>query len=237
MFDHKAFDYFIQIRPTQGTVSFRNYTDIEGNTYCAFQTLGPTFNDHKPFWVTFSVRERTYRSSKGREIFVSKNGDFPEKMKLSDYLANSPWTEGSPNLKGEATIKKFDEVKDAKVGVDRRKRRLEAGNIALNLAPDQMAQMAQLIGVFSDDKNVQMNRVLEFADQDPEAFLEFYNSADREVKAVVKKGLKTGVLKNKGKMIMWDKDMVGADEADAVSNLLKDQTKLDAIKKNINKLK
>jgi hypothetical protein len=237
MFDHKLFDYFIQIRPTQGTVSFRNYTDNEGNTYCAFQTLGQTFNDHKPFWITFSVRERTYRASKGREIFVSKNGDLPEKVRLVEYLANSPWTEGSPNLRGEPTIKRFDEVKDAKTGVDRRKRRLEAGNIALNLSAEQMTQMAQLIGVFSDDKTVQMNRVLEFADQDPETFMEFYGSADREAKALVKKGLKTGVLKTKGKMVMWDKDMVGADEAEAISNLMKDKEKFDAIKKNVQKFK
>jgi hypothetical protein len=237
MFDHKVFDYFIQIHPTPGTVSFRNYTDIEGNTYSAFQTLGQTFNDHKPFWITFSVRERTYRASKGREIFVSRNGDIPERMKLADYLKNSPWTEGSPNLRGSATIKMFDEVKDAKTGVDRRKRRLEAGNIAVNLSPVQLTEMAQLIGVFSDDKTVQMNRVLEFADQEPETFLEFYNSADREAKAVIKKGLKTGVLKTKGKMVMWEKDMVGADEAEAIANLMKSPEKLEAIKLNIKRLK
>jgi hypothetical protein len=237
MFDHKIFDYFIQIRPTSGTVSFRNYTDIEGNTLSAFQTLGQTFNDHKPFWITFSVRERTYRAPKGRDIFVSINGDHPVKMKLADYLKNSPWTEGSKNLKGDATIKMFDEVKDAKTGVDRRKQRLEAGNIALNLSNDQLTQMAQLIGVFSDDKTVQLNRVLEFADQEPEAFLEFYNGADREAKALIKKGLKTGVLKEKGKMIMWDKEMIGADESEAISSLMKNEQLFKAVSTAVKKLK
>jgi hypothetical protein len=237
MFEHDKFFYFIQIVPSSGTFSFRNYTDNDGNTYSAFSTLGQTFNDHKPFWVTFSARERTYRAPKEREVLVSKNGDTPKKMKLKDYLLNTPFTAESPNLRGEPKIKLFDEIRDAKTGVDRRTRRIEAGNIALNLNPEQLAQMAQLIGVFSDDPMVQKNRVLEFADQDPEYFLELHGSGDRATRSLIKKGLSAGVLKKKGKMIMWDKEMVGPDEDEAVANLQKTPALAEAIKKAVDKLK
>jgi hypothetical protein len=237
MFDHSKFNYFIQIVPTTGTFSFRNYTDIEGNTYSAFQTLGATFNDHKPFWVTFSSRERTYRASKDREILVSKNGDVPKKMKLKDYLMNSPFTAESPNLRGVAKIKLFDEAKDAKVGVDRRTLRIQAGNLALNLSQQELQEMAQLIGVFQDDMMVQKNRVLEFADQEPEAFMEIYNSGDREAKSLIKKGLSSGVLKKKGKMVVWENETLGADEEAAISRLMKEEPLKKAVTKAVNKLK
>lgn len=237
MFEHDKFFYFIQIVPTSGTFSFRNYTDNEGNTYSAFATLGQSFNDHKPFWVTFSARERTYRATKDREILVSKNGDTPKKMKLKDYLLNSPFTADSTNLRGEPKIKLFDEVKDARTGVDRRTRRIEAGNIALNLSPEQLAQMAQLIGVFSDDPMVQKNRVLEFADQDPEYFMELHGSGDREVRSLIKKGIAAGILKKKGKMVMWGKEMIGPDEDEATANLMKTPALAEAIRKDVTKLK
>lgn len=237
MFDHSKFFYFIQIVPTTGTFGFRNYTDIEGNTYSAFQTLGATFNDHKPFWVTFSSRERTYRATKDREIMVSKNGDVPKKMKLKDYLLNSPFTADSQNLRGEPKIKLYDEVKDATTAVDRKTLRLQAGNIALSLSAQELAEMAQLIGVFADDLMVQKNRVLEFSDQEPEYFMELYNSGDREARSLIKKGLKSGVLKAKGKMITWEKETLGADEDDAVAKLQKDEALRKAVKKAVDKLK
>lgn len=237
MFDHDKYFYFVQIVPTSGTFSFRNYTDNEGNTYSAFQTLGVTFNDHKAFWITFSARERTYRANKDREILVSKNGDVPKKMKLKDYLQNSPFTLDGPNLRGEAKIKLYDEVKDAQIGFDRKKQRIEAGNLALSLSPAECAQMAQLIGLFSDDQMVQKNRVLEFADQDPEYFMELYNSGDREVRSLIKKGLKAGVLKTKGKMVTWEKETLGADEDDAVARLQKQADLKNAVAKAVNKLK
>lgn len=237
MFEHDKYFYFIQIVPTTGTISFRNYTDDEGNTYQAFSSLGATFREHRPFWITFSARERTYRTSKEREVLVSKNGDTPKKMKLKDYLLNSPFTAESPNLRGEPLIKLFDEVKDAKTAIDRREHRLKAGNLALGLTVEETTQMAQLIGVFNDDKLVQKNRVLEYADQEPDEFINLYNSPDREARSLVRKGLASGVLKLKGKMVVWESTTLGADIDDAVSKLLQDKVLMTSVAKAVKKLK
>lgn len=237
MFDHDKFFYFAQITPTSGSVGFRNYTDNEGNTYSAFATLGVTFNDHKPFWVNFSARERIYRAAKDREILVSKNGDVPKKMKLVDFLKNSPFTEGSPNLRGNATIKLMDEVKDAKIAVDRAKLRLDAGNLALGLSPDETTKMAQLIGYFGDDPMVQKRRVLEFSDQEPELFTQLYHGEDRDARSLVKKGLASKVLKLRGKMVVWDKMTLGPDEDSAIARLMKEPELRDAVAQAVKKMK
>jgi hypothetical protein len=240
MFDHKQFDYFIQLIPTQGDWGFSNYPDLAGNTYQAYLNFNENnHQDSKRFYVKWSVRERTLRAPKDRDILVSINGDRPKKMKLKEFIANSPFTEGSKNLRGVPTIKLFDEVKDATTGIERKELRLKAGNAALEIRtnPERLAELARMIGCFRDEKDVQLNRVLEFADQDPEQFLKYVESPDTSVASLLKKGVDCGALKKKGKMIMWEKESLGADFDDAVSNLMKDKDKAKAVRHAVDKVK
>lgn len=238
MFNADNYIKFIQITPTSGTFSFRNYTDIEGNTIEAYQT----FNNHnrgdsKPFWVTFSHRERTYRTTKERTVLVSKNGDAPQKMKLVDYLKNSPFTEDSPNLRGEPVLRLYDEEKDAKTAVDRTTLRMNAGNAALALTGQELIDVAAAIGSFSTSPTVLKSRVLEFADQEPELFMELVGDPTKEAKSLIRRGLKSGVLKTTGKIIRWEGTKIGADEEDAISTLMKDNEIMEGLKKAVKKLK
>lgn len=238
MFSADNFIKFIQITPTSGTFSFRNYTDREGNTIEAFQTFSNhNRSDSKPFWVTFSHRERTYRTTKERTVLVSKNGDAPTKMKLVDYLKNSPFTDESPNLRGEPVIRLYDEERDASIAVDRTVKRMEAGNKALELKDQELVDVAAAIGSFSTSPTVLKQRVLEFADQEPELFLEIVGDPTKEAKSLIRRGLKAGVLKTTGKIIRWEGTKIGADEEDAISTLMKDSEMLEGLRKAVKKLK
>jgi hypothetical protein len=238
MFTADNYIKFIQIIPTAGTFSFRNYTDKEGNTIEAYQTFSNhNRSDSKPFWVTFSHRERTYRTTKERTVLVSKNGDAPVKMKLVDYLKNSPFTDESPNLRGEPILRLYDEERDASIAVDRTTKRMEAGNLALSLSGQDLIDVAASIGAFSTSPTVLKSRVLEYADRDPESFLEAASDPTREAKSLIRRGLKSGVLKTTGRIIKWEGAKIGADEDDAISTLMKDAEMLDGLKKAVKKLK
>lgn len=237
MFNHNEFYYFYQITPSEGEYSFISYADsLTGNTYKAIQSTDQSGKD-RPFVVKFSRRERIYRFPKKQKVYVKVNGDSPKLLALYDYIKNFPETEGSPYANGSRPrIKELDEVKDAKVGVDRKKRRLDAGNVVMGMKAPERAAFAPLIAVYNDDPDVILHRLLEFADNDPEAFFKFYEAPDKELRSLIKKALAAGVIKRQGAALIYEKEVYG-DEDDMISNLLKSEEKLKSLKANTNKLK
>ena len=236
MFDYSKYFYFYQVTPTAGEWSFLSYADKEGNTYKALASVNPD-GSKRPFEVKFSRRERIYRGSKTQKVWVEVNGEKPKQILLYDYIKNYPDCEGSKNYRGTTIFKEMDEVKDAKIGVDKKKRRLDAGNIVMNMKPEERAAFAPLIGVFTDNPDIHLHRLLEFADNDPEKFFEMYESPDKEVRSLVRKAVQGQILKTRSGTIIWDKDWVAADEDEAVQMLLKDGERLKSLKSMVKKLK
>jgi hypothetical protein len=167
-------------------------------------------------------------------IQVLKNG-IETQMKLVDYIFNSPNCQDSPNNTPEHPIlfKLIDEQKDAAILVDRRKRKNEALNKAFSLEGQDLVDIAALYGDFRSDPVVLMERVTFEAGRDPERFLKFYDSPDRAVRALVRKGLSLGKLTKIGESIFWGKEAIGGTEELAVSELISNPEKMRALQDSI----
>lgn len=232
MFDSKNHFQFIQLKPTDGEQSFLSYSDLDGNTFKAIASIDQHGNK-RSFVITWSARNRIYRGARNKKIMVEKNGEMT-KMNLYDYIKNYDKVEGSPNLRGVALFKELDPIKDAKLALGRKVNVAKATNIALALEGENLSDMAAMIGVFMNDPDVQKFRVVEFADQEPDKFMEMHDASDAKAKALIRKAVNAGLAKKKGKAIEWASEL-HADEADFVSALLKDNKKLDALTKQVAK--
>jgi hypothetical protein len=231
MFDYKNYNYYMLMRPTPGGWTFVGF-EKDGKTYKAVQSIDST-GRIRNFNLYFSDRERIHRSHVNQEVTVIVDNDIhnTQKMKVSKYLEMSPYF--------GIVFKKVDENKDAKEVVSVKANRIKAESEALNLIdrPEKLAEIAQLLGVFKDDTDQQHRAVLEFAGQHPDRFMEMLDAPDSEIKALVLKGVNAGTLRQTGKVISWDSEVLGADVDDAVKALVKDQNKLKALKAAVKKQK
>lgn len=227
MFDYKKYDYYMLMKEIPGGWTFVGYSN-EGKTYKAVQSIDAT-GRIRNFNVYFSDRERIYQAHKNQEVQVIIDNDItkPKKMKVSEYLENSPYL--------GVVFKKVDEAKDAKDVVSSKASRIRAEQTALDLVsqPERLQEIANLLGVFKDDIDQQHRAVLEFAGHHPEAFMKMISSADSSIKALVLKGIDSGTLRRTGKVISWEGELLGADVEDAVQTLVKDKVKLKALEKAV----
>lgn len=238
LFDYKNFTYFtILNRDIRGSWGFTSYQDVDGNWYKAINGYD-TKNVPRAWNVNFSPTELLYRVGKKQKVMVLKNNEVTE-MLLADYVRNCSFCEGSKNFRGVAVFKEVDEEKDAGILIDAKRTRKLANDAAFELEskPKELAEIAQLIGEFRDQKDLQFAAVIQFADADPRTFLELAKSPDRKVRALIKKGLATGELKLKGKIITWKNEVLGSDEDEATQRLMKDADVLNAVELAIKKNK
>lgn len=241
-FNPSNFTHFALINPISGSWGFVSYSDGD-HTYEAIRGLNPQSGQPIPFSVFFSVRDRVYRCGNAQDVQVIVDGvtKTPMKMKVADYLRNHPNCEGSKaNLEtGEPAIfKEMDEKKDAGMHLSRIKRRTDAVNTALAMTPEQLDEIAPVIGTFNDDPDVKQRAVVMFAEQDPESFFSFVEKKDETpVRALIRKAIRMNTLRNMGSAIFWDKETLGGTEDQAVAYLLANKDKLDALKMAVKKTK
>lgn len=217
------------ITPIEGVWGFTSYSDRNGITYRAISGYFPS-GQPRNFEIFWSASERIHRFPKDKKLRVLVNG-VEQEMKQADYIKNHPACEGSPNASEHQPVlfKELDPVKDAQIVVDRIKRRNDAMNAAFGLEGKELADMAVLLGVFVDDPVFQVSRVAEFANQDPETFFKYFDDGARPVKALLKRAIALNKLKVQGEAIFWEKECIGAGLDQAVSYLLANKEKLQAL--------
>lgn len=238
MFDHNNFVYYaILNREISGSQGFTSYTDTQGNTYKAINGYD-TKGVPRSFNITFGPGELIYRAGKKQKVTVLINGE-PKKMDLVEYMDNASMCDGSPNNTGVSVFKKIDMEKDAQILVSAKRLKKQASDaaFALEQSNKDLQEVAQLIGEFRDSKDIQLQAVIQSAEHNPKDFLDIVNSPDRSARALVRKGLKTGELTEKGKMITWKGANLGLDEDLAVQALLKDKDLLKAVEQAVKKTK
>jgi hypothetical protein len=238
LFNYGDYYYFALITPIPGSWGFVSYSDGE-HTYEAIRGLNPQTKVAIPFDIYFSTKERVYRCGKKQSVKVIIDGERTESMPLYEYLKNHPNCQNSKSAREDSPVifKELDEVKDAKEHTSRIKRRADAMNKALALKPAEYDDIAPLIGVFSDDPDVKQRAILMFADQDPEGFFRFVEDNAAPVRALIRKAVQMNKLKKLGESIFWDKETIGGNEDQAVSYLLANKDKHDALKMLVKKLK
>lgn len=232
MFNHKDYYYFVFKNPiSSGSWSFTGYGSKK-----AIAGIQPDGTENA-FVVSFSQRERIYRFRRNQKVLVRdfNQSQKPELVELYAYVKGHPACEGSDG--DHSLFKEMDEIKDAKLVVDNKKRRINAENLAVGLEGDALTEMARLITVFSNEYDVKYHRVLEFAGQQPDRFMELYASPDKAERAVIRAAVEAGILKKMGKLHTWENTTIGADEDDVVSYFIKEPDKLKALKTQLKKLK
>lgn len=169
----------------------------------------------------------------------------PEKKLAVEFLRRSPECAGSVNgyyqLNGadkKQLLVYFTEVNEKKTAEDAvsaRKLVIDAQKAALDLKGIELEEMAAVIGVFESEPSLMTHKVLDYSSNYPKKFLELLGDPKRKVLATIRRGINASVLTEDGKMIKWEGKLIGADEDEAVSNLLKDDKLRKAIELNIQK--
>lgn len=238
LFDYSSYVFFsILNRDIKGTWGFTSYQDADGNWYKAINGYAPG-GVPRAYDVFFSPAELLLRVPKGKKISVLFNNE-EKKMLLADYIRNCSFCEGSPNNRGKAMFKEVDEEKDAGILIDAKRLRKQASDLAFELEskPKELTEVAQLIGCFKDNRDVQLAAVIQFADSDPRQFLSIANAPDRQARSLLKKALDMGEVKLKGKILVWNNETLGADEDEATQKLVKEKEVFKALEIAVKKKK
>ncbi len=237
--------YFVYVG-NNATYGFRNYTDKEtgherGYVMSYDKNQQPEYKE----WVFDNGSRRQIRVHKDQRD-KQRNERFPNGQLAADFLRNSPECYKSPSGTyspigdGEQKqhlvyFREVNESADAKIALDSRTLVLDAQMKAMKLKGEELSDMCSLISVFSTDEEILTLRLLDYAANKPSLFIKLYEDPARKVRALIRKALNATVLSQDGRMIKWEGKLVGADEDDAVSNLIKDEKLKKAIELNLNK--
>lgn len=226
--------YFCYVGNNAG-YSFRNYVDP--NTGLERGYIMGYDKNRNPV-----LKNWEFDNGPKRQIRVHINEKDREGQKAVDFLRDSPECYQSKNgkyVEGDKQVaflfREINTNKDAEDAISTRAKVINAQKKALDLKGQELVEVANIIGVFSDQEAVLSHKVLDFSSNFPDRFVALLEDPSRKVKALIKKALNDKVLTLNGKMVMWESKNIGADEDDAVSNLMKDDKLMAAIKLHIQK--
>lgn len=228
--------FFVLTRPNKSSYSFREYADKDGN----LKSIVNSRNNGNVIKRQFNF------SHKDRTMKIPINQKDIDGNSVVEFLRNHPECEGSPNgdyfdspegVKQRGVyFKELNDGKDAKVAMEARTLATKAQSLVLELDAVDLEEVGFMYGLSSDDIDVLRFKLFEVARQEPQDFLDIVDSKDRKIRALIRKGLRSNTLSKKGKMISWEDTVLGADEDDAVSNLMKDKKLAEAVEKNVQAL-
>lgn len=231
--DFGKYVYFLYVG-NNPKYSFRTYTDPTTGHEAGY-VIGYDKNK-QPLY-----KEWYFDYSGKRQIRVSTEEVDKEGKKAVDFLRNSPEFYSNPNglyVAGAQVLAMFREINEdaeAQTAVDSRAKVIEAQAKALKLKGQELKDVAAVIGVFTDKEAVLTHRVIDFAANFPDKFVALVDDASLQVRSLIKRAVNAGVFKVDGRVIKWEGKVIGADEDDAVSALMKDETLKKAVKLNLEK--
>lgn len=236
--DFSKYIYFVYLGNNK-TYGFRNYTDASSGQERGYVTGFDKFG--QPLY-----KEWVFDNDSRRQVRVHMEEKDKTGQLAVDFLRNSPECLNSPSGRyaqgddGKNTqylvyFKEVNESKDAEIALSSRKISIDAQRKALELKGAELEEMASFVNVFSKDEEILTLKVLDFANNRSQDFLKLHDDPSRKVKALINKGLHSGVLTKDGLMIKWEGKTVGADFDEAVSNLVKDEKLKKAIELNLSK--
>lgn len=246
-FNSNKLTYFVldaAIAARNGSVSFRTYTDSTG----ALSKLYPNLLENGKLGVGVGVQYVDGKDNLGREkgkyfelsqshrTFVVREGQRDlNGIKMEDFLRCSPFCEGSPNLiSGKPLFRELNNAADAKIALDAGRQRAKATAKVYELVDNQdwttIAELAAYIGIYNEPDEIMGHRVVEWAEKKPVDFFEIFDSADRTVRALIRRAINDGILHKKGEVIHWEDTILGVDEDKAIAFLIGNKGMADALK-------
>lgn len=162
-----------------------------------------------------------------------------------EAIRNHPECLGSPNgtyrnIEGKdvhlnALFKEINEDKDASVAIDAAILRTDAMNKAIELIRDEVdADNAMLVLGIASTGQSGHHKLMVYAQNNPEQFLEIINSGDFKAKALVKKAISLDVLQRDGVIYKAAELEYGVDEEEVLKTVLTDRDKRDYLLSKVN---
>lgn len=229
---------FLFTSPLNRSFGFKTYTNDLG------QTIGFIVGkdrDGQPIYHRWKFDQDGARTIR---VHKNKTDVSPDKLNAVEFLRNSPNCLDSPNgsyghdgTQVDVYFKEMNDAKSAKEGLEAETLRMDAQNLALKVKSQDFIDLCALIGVIDKDESIMRFSLLDFAKNKPEKFTELYNDPVRQLKSIITRGVKAGIITKEGRMLTWENQLLGVDEEDAVRKLKAEENLLKALKTHLDKVK
>jgi hypothetical protein len=188
--------------------------------------------DQKPMFKFFMYAPFCEGSPNGD--YSQADGGYVPLEKLLNIDENLKRLKTGELVQHGVKIKLMDTELDAEVATDVTLRRAEAQISVGQLDEETLADIAALsVGMFGEVDKTMRYKVLEFAGRRPIDYFNYLNAGDRGLRALIRKAISEGVLKQKGSLIYWENTLIGNDEDGAVATLNSDPKMLDGLKSKV----
>lgn len=156
---------------------------------------------------------------------------------IGDFFYNSPFCEKEdPNADPALFMfREYNPERDAAAKIEWAKIASEANNIALELRPDELAEVALICGYSGESATMQLDRVLDYAKANPKGFLEIVKDPEREARGLFLTAIQDGLIQKKGVNFFFDAVMLGSTDDEAIDKIYKDAEINKAIKIRLTK--
>lgn len=129
------------------------------------------------------------------EFYIGQGNSMNDE--LYQYLELMSENESNPNrdTSVRALFRKKDYVQEAKQQREKRSVAREAMGIVLGMKPAEIKQTALLLGISADrDSELVLNDIEDYATSKPREFIDILSDPDKDVRAMLAKGLENGVF-------------------------------------------
>lgn len=231
--------------PAMGTFSFRDYTDKTN-------ALGRGSGISVQYVVSKDGRGRDkgkfFTLSQSHNAFMVNDTDTDlYGVRMYDFIAYSPFCEGSPNgnyRKNPETgdleqvnimFRLMNSEADAAIALEADIRRSKAQLSAAEIDEQTLLEIAVIgLGRTGDPDKVMRHSVVQWAGKRPQDYFDVLESGDRPVRSAIRRALTDKIFEQKGSLIYWGQTLIGPDEDAAVTTLMKDEQLLNALKEKVN---
>lgn len=215
-----GFTHFIMLNPHKAVWSMTGYTDKDG-IYRYISNRKDEYGNDVPrrFKFTDAKRQLSIPNSQADVI---------------EFLENSPWCVGSP-IEQQPIYKRLEDERDAKIANDATQIFVEAITTVNGLrGSDELIELAPIFSIYGKGKEMIWHKLMEYAKHNPEGFLNSYKDPTKEARALLRKALEdVHIVEKIGTMYKWEGVLIGKNEDDAVSTLMKDKALADSIKSQV----
>ena len=150
-------------------------TDLDGN---------PTFIS-----IVFNATNMGY-------LFLNGNNPVHQKIYQFVELCNANASNPDRNEEIEAEFYRVDAQKEAKVERSLRKLIVKAVNMALEMDDSKAKEVAMALGIDGESTEEIRNALEDYAEENPEEFMEVAERASLEYESLIKEAIKKGIINN-----------------------------------------
>lgn len=228
--------------PTLGSLTFREYNDkagVFGTTGAPVQYVQSKDERGRDKGKFFTISQRH------NAIMCNETDKDIYGKRMFDFIANSPFCEGSkngvyaPDGKGgqvqlNVVYRLMNNEADAEVQLEAEVRRSKAQLSAAELDEQTLVEVATIgLGRTGAPDKLMRQAVVAWAGKRPQDYFDVLESGDRQIRALIRKAVADGIFIKKGELIYWESTLIGTDEDAALGKLLDDEDLLSALKEKV----